>query len=350
MDGEISNLLRLCFSLIASFTYCRLLPARLPAGKWRLISLLPIICVFMALPRYVASTFATAVMAFFFTWLANFKLLLFAFDRGPIASLPSKSFPVFIAAAAFPFTVKPQNDVVEASRKSKKLPINLTTGIPIAAALMSTVYYRRQHLHPQILMAAYCVLVFLQLEILIEISSALVRPMLGLELEPASDEPYLSISLQEFWGRRWNIATGNLLRQAVYKPVRSVTAPVLGREWSILAAVEAAFLVSGLMHELIFWYTTPAIPPSWEVTMFFVVQGVGVAVEVLLKAAIASKKCRLLTWWVSGPLTLGFVAGTSFWLFFPPLIRNGVDVRVIGEFKFAGELLKKKGLELVMLG
>nr|DAD38178.1 TPA_asm: hypothetical protein HUJ06_008819 [Nelumbo nucifera] len=39
-----------------------------------------------------------------------------------------------------------------------------------------------------------------------------------------------------------------------------------------------------------------------------------------------------LHWAVSGPLTIAFVMGTSFRLFFPQFLRCGADVRALGEF------------------
>ncbi|KAI3456862.1 hypothetical protein Pfo_013525 [Paulownia fortunei] len=342
MEGEIKNLTRVSVAVIASLCYCHFISARLPKGKWRLISLVPIFYVFTILPLYTTSAFFTAVTAFFITWLANFKLLLFASDQGPLASEPPKSLPIFISMAALPFKIKPKNDD-PTPKKSKKLPLYLATEIPISAVLISILYDYKEYIHPHIVLVIYCCLVFLLIEILVELSSLLVRALLGLELEPPSDEPYLSASLQEFWGRRWNLTVNSILRQTVYKPVRSVAAAVLGRDWAALPAVLAAFLVSGLMHELLFWYITRATP-SWEMTMFFVVQGVCVVVEFGLKVALAEKKWRL-PWFVSGPLTVGFVVWTSFWLFFPPLMRNGADLRVIEEFRFVGEVVKEKLME-----
>jgi hypothetical protein len=52
--------------------------------------------------------------------------------------------------------------------------------------------------------------------------------------------------------------------------------------------VIAGFLVSGLMHELIFYYFTRAYP-TWEVTWFFVLQGVCVAIEIVVKKAVTDR-------------------------------------------------------------
>ncbi|XP_011095804.1 probable long-chain-alcohol O-fatty-acyltransferase 5 [Sesamum indicum] len=339
MEGEIKNLSRVWLAVIASLSYCHFVSARLPKGKWRLISLLPIFYVFAILPLYTTSAFLTAITAFFITWLASFKLLLFAFDQGPLYSNPPKSLPVFAAVAALPFKIKPKNDA-PGPRKSKKLPLYLATEIPISTVLISILYDYKEYIHTHIVLIAYCCLVFLLIEILVELSSLLVQALLGLELETPSDEPYLATSLREFWGRRWNLTVNNILRQTVYKPIRSSAAAVVGRDWAALPAVLAAFLVSGLMHELLFWYVTRA-SPSWEMTMFFVIQGVCVVVEFGLHVALAEKKWRL-PWYVSRTLTVGFVVGTSFWLFFPPLMRNGADVRVIEEFRYIGVIVKEK--------
>lgn len=337
MEGETKNLIRISLAVIGALSYCRLLSSRLPKGKWRLISLAPVLCLFTLLPLYISSAFLTAVAAFFLTWLASFKLLLWSFDRGPLASNPPKSLPVFIAAAALPFKLKPQTS---AAAKSKTLPLYLATEIPISAVLISILNEYRDNLHPFLVLVVYCCLVFLMIEILVELSSIPVRWMLGMELEPASDEPYLSASLQEFWGRRWNRTVNGILREAVFQPVKSA----LGGEAAAAVGVLAAFAVSGLMHELLFWYLSRGTP-SWEMTMFFVVHGVCVVAEFKIKGRLGKREWRL-PWFVTGPLTVGFVIWTSSWLFFPPLMRNGLDVRVIGELLFAGEVVMGKMKEV----
>eukprot|EP00198_Chlamydomonas_reinhardtii_P003257 XP_001692593.1 predicted protein [Chlamydomonas reinhardtii] len=42
---------------------------------------------------------------------------------------------------------------------------------------------------------------------------------LGLQLVPTFDAPWLSTSLADFWGRRWNITTSSVLRTLVYDPI-----------------------------------------------------------------------------------------------------------------------------------
>lgn len=76
--------------------------------------------------------------------------------------------------------------------------------------------------------------------------SSLSSLLTGVQVEDrVTDHPmFLSESVSEFWGRRWNNLIHVCLKQGVYKPVRA---------WShsrTLAAL-AAFVVSGLYHEYV---------------------------------------------------------------------------------------------------
>ncbi|KAF8727889.1 hypothetical protein HU200_018456 [Digitaria exilis] len=89
----------------------------------------------------------------------------------------------------------------------------------------------------------------------------------------------------------------------------------------------AAFLVSGLMHELMFYYIMWR-PPSGEVTAFFVLHGACAAAEGWWASHAG--------WWrppraAAVAMTLAFVAGTGFWLFFPAMVKGGLDEMVLRE-------------------
>ncbi|KVI02268.1 Calponin homology domain-containing protein [Cynara cardunculus var. scolymus] len=176
--------------------------------------------------------------------------------------------------------------------------------------------------------------VFILIDLLVFVSNAVVGAVAGVELEPPSDEPYLSTSLQDFWGRRWNLMVTNSLRHTVYKPVKSV---LPAKDWATATAVIATFIVSGLMHELLFYYVVP-VSPTWEMTSFFVLHGICLVVELKVKRAMA-RKYEFPTV-VARLLTVGFIILTSFWLFFPPLIKSGADVKALEEFKFFVDYVK----------
>ncbi|OVA20220.1 hypothetical protein BVC80_157g7 [Macleaya cordata] len=178
---------------------------------------------------------------------------------------------------------------------------------------------------------------YFTLEILLATGAALARFLLGLELEPQFNDPYLSTSLQDFWGRRWNLMVTGILRSTVYVPVRCICTLIFGRKWSLVFALLATFAVSGLMHELMFYYMS-LMWPNWEVMWFFALHGICLAVEISLKKALLSTGCK---WRLhplgSGPLTIGFVVVTGFWLFFPAFGRFDADVRANEEIvEFAG--------------
>ncbi len=64
----------------------------------------------------------------------------------------------------------------------------------------------------------------------------------GADVVPLFRAPWRAESLGEFWSRRWNLAFSEMTSLAVYRPL----AVRVGRE----AALVAAFLFSGLLHEV----------------------------------------------------------------------------------------------------
>lgn len=164
---------------------------------------------------------------------------------------------------------------------------------------------------------------------------------IGLELEPRFNEPYLSTSLQDFWGRRWNQASSNILRMAIYRPVRTFTARTFGPRWAQQVGIVAAFTVSGFMHEVVYYHTT-RFKPTWELSWFFLIHGVCTAAEVTAKKAEAWR--WQLPTAVAIPATVAFVIVTGSWLGLAELLRNPVDEKVIGECSILVEFIWEKML------
>ncbi|XP_049412622.1 probable long-chain-alcohol O-fatty-acyltransferase 5 [Solanum stenotomum] len=336
----------ICFSVIPSLSYCYFFSAKIPKGIPRLISLLPIFYLFTILPLYFSSAFLTAITTFSITWLAIFKLVLFAFDQGPlINNAPNPkiiSLPVFISIAALPLrtTFTPN--------QNRKNPMNSAVQLVIFAVIMEIILHHKNEIHPKLVLIFYSVMIFLMIDILIALSSLVVKNFLCLdiEIESPSNEPYFSTSLQDFWGRRWNLTVTHTLRFTVYNPVRLVLLNVIGRKWAQHSASLATFLVSGLMHELIFYYVNNGVRPSGEITGFFVLHGLCLMVEIEVKKAL--KDTLQLPGLVSGLLTVGFVVVTAFGLFFPPIIRSGVDESILEEVGFCFDFLKDKMLQFVI--
>jgi len=121
----------------------------------------------------------------------------------------------------------------------------------------------------------------------------------------------------------------NILRLTIYDPVRSVIKDRIPRRWAPIPAVLATFFVSGLMHELFFYYIG-RLKPSGEAMMFFLIHGVALSVEIAIKKMFNGK--FLVPRIISGPLTLAFIIFTSFWLFFPPFLRGNTELKLCNEY------------------
>nr|GLL28725.1 acyl-CoA--sterol O-acyltransferase 1-like isoform X1 [Ipomoea trifida] len=171
-------------------------------------------------------------------------------------------------------------------------PCNLSLFLPALMGLIIRIYDYSDSINPTVILIIYCSHIYLLIDIILAIVAALARAVLGLELEPTFNEPYLSTSLQDFW-------------------------EVDGTSW-----------------------------PTWEVTWFFLLHGVCVAVEIAMKKALRGK-CRLPG--ILGTiLTLGFVMLTVCWLFLPQLLRCAALVRALAEYAALGTFVKDVGITLTL--
>ncbi|KAI4307936.1 hypothetical protein L6164_031060 [Bauhinia variegata] len=374
-DEELQRFIKVWITAIWCLCHCYYIAARIPEGLLRLLSLLPIICLFLILPFNLSSIHLGGSTIFFLSWLATFKLLLFSFNQGPLSKSPLNIF-YFISITSLPIKLKQyppvkspirgkhpshltnqistteyvSEDVVPTTNAEKSEP-HYSGSYPFAKlvlvcikllllALIICAYDYRENLHPRFILALYCCHMYLGLELILALSAVPARAIFGFEIEPQFNEPYLSTSLQDFWGRRWNLMVTNILRPTVYHPLRYLFTRVLGPTWGQPPATFATFIVSGVMHEFIYYYFTRA-PPTWEVTWFFLLHGTCTAVEMAVKKAVVHRGWRLHRL-VSRPLTVAFLVITGEWLFFPQLLRNGVDRRTIREYAIMVELVKSK--------
>ncbi|KAL5699555.1 hypothetical protein ACHQM5_030438 [Ranunculus cassubicifolius] len=333
VEDEIQTLIKVWITVLTSLTFSYFIVKKLPPGIPRLLTLLPIISLFTYLPLNLTSIHFIGITSFFITWLCNFKLLLVAFNGGPLSS-SSLSFPHFLAIACFPINIKqspsPQH------QNTLKSPLNYAIKALLLAFLIK-IYDYKQFLHKDLILSLYCCHLYLGLEIGLAMSVIPIRVVFGFEIEPQFDDPYLTTSLQDFWGKRWNLVVTSILRPTVYLPIRCISTPILGRYWAQLVGLFMTFVVSGLMHELVYFYLS-RVKPTWEVTWFFLLHGVCTGLEVVVKKMVGNR-WRLHPV-ISGILTLGFVTRTGFWLFFKQVVRCGIDVRGNEEYGAAMEFLK----------
>ena len=114
----MNNFINVWLSVFISLCYCYSIGKFVPKGILRLFGVLPIVCLFLLLPLNFSSIHLGGTFAFFIAWLANFKLLLFAFGKGPLSSNPSISLGHFIAFACLPIKIQ-QNPPLDSWDKSQ---------------------------------------------------------------------------------------------------------------------------------------------------------------------------------------------------------------------------------------
>uniref|UniRef100_J3LCI8 Wax synthase domain-containing protein n=2 Tax=Oryza brachyantha TaxID=4533 RepID=J3LCI8_ORYBR len=302
--------------------YARLVAAHLAPGIGRLLAFTPVLALLLVLPFAIPLYGARGTAAFFLVWLGEFKLLLLASGRGPLdPSVPTVAF-VFSAALPVKLTQEPPSDDGVVAKRASLPIVSLAIKLAVMAVAIFYLLREKNEMNGYMACTFYAVVMYCFLDFLLPCVAA-VAGALGMELEPQFDRPYLSSSLQDFWGRRWNLMASAVLRPAVYHPVKArLGAP---------AGVFGTFLVSGLMHEVIAYYISFRAPTG-QVTAFFALHGFCVCAE-----RWCARRCR------RGPpravatvLVVGFVAVTAFSLFFPAIFGDGVDDIFLAEFGALG--------------
>ncbi|CAJ1934193.1 unnamed protein product [Sphenostylis stenocarpa] len=377
MESEIMNLIKVCLSVVISLCYCYRIGKSVPPGTTRLLLFLPIICYYILVPLSFSSVHLSGTLGFFLAWLANFKLLLLAFDKGPLSSDPLISLSRFVALACLPIKIQqnqpcptyivsshsstktgktPPSDLLHGSKSSSfeadSCKQNLFSKGPnqgdgttllgyaikgVALGVLVKIYDYSESIHPTIIMCMYCFHMYFMLEIILAVVAAVAKSMLGMELEPQFKDPLRSTSLQDFWGRRWNLMVTSILRPTVYQPTLKMATKVVGSKWAPLPAVFSTFAVSGLMHELILFYLG-RMEPTFRMTAFFLLHGICLTVEIAMKKNLTGR--YRLPRFLSGSLTLAFVMVTSLSLFLPEFILRGIEAKAIEEYAALGDLLQ----------
>ena len=128
----------------------------------------------------------------------------------------------------------------------------------------------------------------------------------GVEARQLMDWPLASVSVSEFWGRRWNTAFRDLTHRFVFRPF---TRP-FGPRWAILAG----FLFSGLVHDLVI--SVPAGGGYGGPSFFFLLQGTAIVVE----RSTLGRRIGLGQRWSGWLFTLLVLVPPAYCLFHPPFV------------------------------
>ncbi|OWM81332.1 hypothetical protein CDL15_Pgr007370 [Punica granatum] len=369
---EMRSFVDVWASAVALLCYCYAVAASVPKGAARLAFFLPVFYLLAVLPLGLSSFHLVTPCAFLLAWLCNFKLLLFSFGTGPLSRSPNCL--RFILVASLPIDIKlvdappveprllearpsdhPTNwkhNKSRCSERSGSTSPNLHRMVLLAAkalvvALAVHAYDYKPSLHPYLVWALHGAIWFFGIELALAVYAILGWAILGrsgLKLDAQFNEPCLSTSLEDFWGRRWNLTVSRIFRLAIYNPLRSVCVQMLGPDLACYPATIATFTISGLMHEAMCYYFI-RVAPTWEVTAFFVIQGGCLVVEKVAKKRLGDSWQP--NWVVSWFLTLGLLAMTAVPLLGLPLTRNGVDEKGIRECHAVANFIKEKVRRLI---
>ena len=131
---------------------------------------------------------------------------------------------------------------------------------------------------------------------------------LGIHAKPMMRSPGTATSLSKFWGRSWNAAFTDLMREHLFKP--------LAKHHGAHLALFAIFLLSGALHELVI--SLPARGGYGLPTVYFLIQGLGL----LFERSKPGRKLGLGSGWKGWCFVAVTTVVPAFWLFHPVFIHN----------------------------
>jgi D-alanyl-lipoteichoic acid acyltransferase DltB (MBOAT superfamily) len=131
---------------------------------------------------------------------------------------------------------------------------------------------------------------------------------LGVDARPLMNKPLASISISEFWGKRWNSAFRDLTHRFLFRPLNRLLGP--------RRAIVAGFLFSGIVHDLVI--SLPAGGGYGLPTLFFGIQ----AAAMFAERSPAGNRLGLMRSPYGRIFTMVVLILPAFWLFHPPFVRN----------------------------
>ena len=193
MDGEVERFIKVWLTTISCLCYCYYIASRIPKGFMRLLSLLPILYLFLTLPFNLSSFHLGGPTTFFLVWLGTFKLILFSFNHGPLTLSPPNILH-FIPIASLPINPKQHSPTKNNhTNNTQNLKWLLLLKMLIFAMIIRAYDYREK-LHPHFILVLYCCHMYLGIELVLALSAISIRTLLGFEIEPQFNELYLSTS------------------------------------------------------------------------------------------------------------------------------------------------------------
>ncbi|GIL54911.1 hypothetical protein Vafri_10609 [Volvox africanus] len=200
-------------------------------GSARVITALPVFVINTICPwifNWNEELLLRVSTVFILSWMCNFKVLAFCWGRPPLWE--SMTVPQFAVAILLPLFPKPPESSETGPRgrlhdTSAGSATSLATRWIAKIALLGfTVFLVVQFgdsMPTPLLHYTYAFALYAFVGFLMDGPAALALEALGLQLIPTFDHPWMSSSLADFWGRRWNIPAASMLRTIVYDTVIS---------------------------------------------------------------------------------------------------------------------------------
>ncbi|KAG9147410.1 hypothetical protein Leryth_019660 [Lithospermum erythrorhizon] len=181
-----------------------------------------------------------------------------------------------------------------------------------------------------------CLYVIVSLDLLLTTVAVIGQLLLGLELEAPFNQPYLSNSLKEFWGWRWNRVSTTILRATVFDPIVHHAPPAFGLP--LILGLLSTFLISGAMHEILHYFLSRGKTNGGGMATFFILHGFLLMIESVLKKRLNNKWRLPLI--IIGPIIYGFVIYTFMIFASPDLMQCDVYDRAIQEWEAFGAVFR----------
>lgn len=265
--------------------------------------------------------------------------MAFSCGRGPLD--PRKGAAAFVATLWLPVNVEDAettdgNSTLKRRISEIKKPTSaneLWKNGAIKVVSLYTLLYLVEHryLYGHVTLMAYVVMLYAFLGAVLDIVALAAVYVGGLKVLPHFNQPYLSYSLADFWGRRWNMMTANLLKAVVYSPivegsfVRTLPLKGNGSSARMAMAVCATFVVSGIMHEVV--YVSAAGHTHFEWFMFFAAQGPLLLLEKAMQGRTKNGGMERNKWFQT-VVAQCILLSLGIKLFVQPAVRDGLVEQV----------------------
>ncbi|GBF92193.1 hypothetical protein Rsub_05275 [Raphidocelis subcapitata] len=205
-------------ALGAAYAFLSLYPALLTRvrtpGVPRLLAIVPGVAVCLWTPALVAWGIPRVVVGCITMWLSVFKLISWAAGRGPLSR---DDLSLLQRTLLFLLPIHPRTPRWGKPPSASWIVLVLAGKVALQAAV--ALVLANVTLHPFLVHSLWAVCIWNMVAMGVDATAPFVQAAMGIPLNPSMNQPYLSITIQEFWSQRYNLVTTTCLRQTVYEPI-----------------------------------------------------------------------------------------------------------------------------------